>query len=306
MILTLTGENTFAIAAAEKQLAQAFAAKHGQNGIERVDAEDLTPARLPDLLMGATLFAPARLVIIKNLGANKSMHEALTEALGKASDDNTIVISDGALDKRTKLYKFLKTKSSFKEFPALSENQLVKWIQEEAKRLDGSISPSDARFLAERTGHNQWRLYHEIAKLASHNQTITKAIIEELVEPTPEGTAFELLDAALAGQPDGVRRLIANLRTEEDPYKLFGLLGSQVYALAAVATAGTRQPDQIAKETGLHPFVVRKTQSVAKRLGQARVAQIATDVALCDAQMKSTGADPWDLLQLCLLKIAAA
>lgn len=304
MILTLTGENTFAIAAAERQLVQAFAAKHGQNGVERVDAEDLTPARLPDLLQGATLFSPSRLVILKNLGANKSIQEPLTEALGQASDDNTIVISDGALDKRTKLYKFLKAKSNFKEFPALTDGQLVTWIQEEAKRLDGSISPTDARFLAERTGRDQWRLWHELPKLASHNQTITKAVIEELVEPTPEGTAFELLDAALAGQQDGVRRLISNLRTEEDPYKLFGLLASQVYALAVVTTAGTRSPDQIAKETGLHPFVVRKTQGVAKRLGQARVAGIATDVALCDAQLKSTGADPWDLLQLCLLKIA--
>jgi len=305
VILTLTGENTFAIAAAERQLAQAFVAKYGQNGIERVDAEDLTPARLPDLLQGATLFAPARLVILKNLGGNKAIQEPLTEALSKAADDNTIVVSDGALDKRTKLYKFLKANSSFKEFPALSEGQLAKWIQEEVTRLDGNISPTDARFLADRAGHDQWRLSHEIAKLASHNQVITQEVIEELVEPTPEGNAFELLDAALAGQQDGVRRLITNLRTEEDPYKLFGLLASQVYALAAVAAAGTRQADQIAKETGLHPFVVRKTQNAAKRLGQARIAQIATDVALCDAQMKSTGVDPWDLLQLCLLKIAA-
>src|SRR5258708_1273392 len=81
VILTFPGENTFAIAQAEKQLIAAFTEKHGANSVERVDAEELTFARLPDLLQGATLFAPARLVIIKNTAANKLILEPLGEAL---------------------------------------------------------------------------------------------------------------------------------------------------------------------------------------------------------------------------------
>jgi DNA polymerase-3 subunit delta len=85
---------------------------------------------------------------------------------------------------------------------------------------------------------------------------------------------------------------------------LFGLLASQVHTLAVVAAAGMRTPDQIAKEAGLHPFVVRKTQGVARRLGAGNIKRIAYDVALCDAQLKSTGVDPWQLISLCLQKIA--
>jgi len=302
--MTLTGENTFAIAAAERQLADAFTAKHGANGVERVDAEDITSARIPDLLQGATLFAPSRLVVIKNLAANKPILEPLTEALQHASADTTVVISDGSLDKRTKLYKFLKTKSSFKEFVPLSDSQLATWLQGEASRLGGALGLAEARFLVERGGRDQWRLANEIDKLVHYSPQVTHAAIEQLVEPTPEGTAFELLDAALAGKREDLARLIAALRTEEDPYKLFGLLATQVHALAVVATAGQRSPDAIAKDSGLHPFVVRKTQGVARRLGHERVAQIAADVATCDMQLKSTSADPWDLLQLCLQKIA--
>lgn len=303
MIIALTGENTFAIAAAERQLIDAFVAKHSQNGVERVDAEDLTPSRLPDLLQGATLFSPARLVIVKNVGANKPMLEPLAEALAHASADNTIVIADAALDKRTKLYKFLKAKSNFKELSPLSPSQLAKWAQEEAARLGGELGKTEAAYLIERAGPDQWRVSQELVKLVSHTPQVSKEVIDMLVEPTPEGTAFELLDAALAGNAVAVRHLITHLKSEEDPYKLFGLLASQVHTMAVVATAGTRSPDQIAKEAGLHPFVVRKMQAVAKRAGQARVGQIAADVALCDTQLKSTGADPWDLLQICLLKI---
>jgi DNA polymerase III subunit delta len=302
--MTFTGENTFAIAAAERHIVAAFAAKHGANGVERVDAENLTPARLPDLLQGATLFAPSRLVVIKNLGANKQILEPLTEALQNAADDTTVVIADGALDKRTKLYKFLKAKSNFKEFAALSDQQLATWLQGEATRLGGALGSPEARFLVERGGRDQWRLANEIDKLVHYSPEVTHAAIEQLVEATAEGTAFELLDAALGGKSENLSRLITALRTEEDPYKLFGLLASQVHALAVVTAAGQRSADAIAKDSGLHPFVVRKTQNVARRLGRERAAQIAADVATCDMQLKSTSADPWDLLQLCLLKIA--
>lgn len=305
MIMTLTGENSFAVAAAERQLIGAFTAKHGVNGVERVDAEDLTPARLPDLLQGATLFAPARLVIIKNLVANKPMLEPLAEALTHASSDTTVVIADSALDKRTKLYKLLKTHSTFKEFANLSDAQLTQWLQAESKQLGSSLGRTEAQFLLERAGRDQWRLAGELQKLAGL-AVIDKSAIEQLVEPTPEGTAFELLDAAFAGNKSAISTRLTALKTQEDPYKLFGLLASQVHTLAVVSTAGVRTPDTIAKEAGLHPFVVRRTKDVAARLGRARIKQMVADVATCDVQLKSTGADPWDLLQVCLYKVASS
>lgn len=303
MIITLTGENTYAIAQAERQVVDAFVQKHGANGIERVDAEGLEPVRLPDLLQGATLFAPVRLVILKNLAANKSVLEPLTEALRHAADETTVVVADAGLDKRTKLYKFLKT-GNFQEFPALDESKLVAWVQQETARADAEITKADAQYLVQRVGHDQWRLHHELAKLASYQPQINRGTIDSLVEPSPEGNAFELLDAALAGQTARVSQLVQGLKTEEDPYKLFGLLASQVHALAVCATAGGRSPEVIAKDAGIHPFVVRKTQALARRLGTPRVQRIAHEVADCDWHLKSTGADPWYLLETTLQKIA--
>lgn len=291
-------------AQAERQLAAAFTAKHGANGIERVDGEELTPARLPDLLQGATLFAPVRLVIIKNLAASKQIHEALAEALAAVSPDTTVVIADGNLDKRTKLYKFLKAKSNFQEFAPLDDTKLTAWVQQAVQAAGAEIAKADAQYLVQRSGHDQWRLHNEVEKLASYQPQINRGVIDSLVEPSPEGTAFELLDAALTGKPDQVTRIVAALKTTEDPYKLFGLLASQVHALAVISAAGSRAADQIAKDAGLHPFVVRKTQPLAKKLGAARVRAIAGDVADCDWQLKSTGVDPWQLLAVTLQKIA--
>lgn len=304
MIITLTGENTYAATQAERQVASAFVAKHGANGIERIDAEELDAARLPDLFQGATLFASVRLVVLKNISANKQIQEPLTEILGNAASDTTVVIADPHLDKRTKLYKFLKANTNFQEFAPLDEHKLVAWVQKRVAEANANISKPDAQYLVQRTGHDQWRLHHEIDKLVSYQSDLNRHVIDSLVEPSPEGNAFELLDAALAGQSQKVTNIVAALKTEEDPYKLFGLLASQVHALAVVAAAGGKSPDIIAKEAGLHPFVVRKTQPIARRMGLQQVQKIAQYVADCDWHLKSTGADPWHLLEVTLQKMA--
>lgn len=303
MIITLTGENTFAIAEATRQIIDTFAAKHGAHAIEQVDAEALQPSHLPDLLQGTTLFAPARLVVIKNLSANKALHEPLINALARTNQETTVVIADSSLDKRTRLYTFLKTKTTFKNLAQLSEAQQVAWIQQYATLLGGHISKDDALYLVRRVRSNQWQLYNDLKKLIDYQPAVTRQTIQDLTEQNPEGNAFELLDAALAGHAERVTELVAALKTQEDPFKLFGLLASQVHTLAVVAYADNRGADSIAKEAAVHPFVIRKIQQNAKNITKKRVQRMADAVATCDAHLKGSGGDPWQLIQIALGKI---
>jgi len=304
MIITLSGDNEFAIRNEVRRLRDAFTNKYGAHGIEQVDGEALDPRHLPSLLQGATLFASQRLVIIRGASANKEVWEALGDMADKVPSDTTVIIIEPSPDKRTKTYKTLKTKTDFKELTQPSDGELMQWAQKHAADLGGEIDKAEVVYLLDRAGRDQWRLSEEIAKLVSYDAKISRATIDQLVEPGLDGTVFALLDAALAGESKKVAHMVGQLKTQEDPYKLFGLLASQVHALAVVAAAGSRGADDIAKQAGMHPFVVRKTQSVAKRIGKNRIAAIASDVAQCDVQLKSTGADPWDLLKMCLLKVA--
>lgn len=305
MIITLVGENTFAIAEAEHELAAKFKAEFGEHGVSRVDGESFGPSGLGELLQGASLFAAERLVILKDAGHNKALWEALADWAKRVPETTTLLLVEPSIDKRTRTYKVLRSHSDFREFGLLEDYKLAKWVESQAEVLGATISPTDARYLVDRTGRDQWRMKHELEKLANYGSSIEQRSIDALVEPSPEGTAFELLDAALGGRQGRLSELINNLKNEEDPYKLFGLLASQVHALAVVGAAGDRSADQIAKDSGIHPFVIRKTQSLTKSLGKTRIKQIVDDTALCDVQLKSTGADPWQLIANCLNKIAA-
>lgn len=305
MILLLTGANDFAARQALDKLVAAMLSKHGAHAIERVDGESLDVSRLPDLLQGASLFASERLIILRDVTKNKPLWEALGDWAEKVPAEITFVILESSPDKRTRTYKQLQKHGKVHDFAELNEHELAKWAIGVAKEEGGSLDSRTAAYLVRHAGTNQWQLWGELHKLLSANPTITTETIDQLVEPSPQAGAFELLDAVMASNTARAMELLARLKASEDPYKLFGLLVSQVQTLALVATAQGRTSDSIAKDAGIHPFVAKKLLPLGRTTSYSQLRHVLASVALTDTQMKSTGVDPWVLLEQCLGKIAS-
>jgi DNA polymerase-3 subunit delta len=304
VIITLTGPNEFLIKQTLDGLVANFVKKHGAHGIERISGDAIEPSRLAELLQGVSLFAPQRLVILRDASKNKTLWDNLGDWLQQVPDETVLVIVEPTPDKRTKTYKLLQRTGELRTCNELTEPQLVRWLQNEATAGQGEIDTKTAQYLVQQVGTDQWRLWQELQKLLNRQTAITKQEIDELVEANPQATAFELLDAAMARKPDRVREIVTIIAANEDPYRFFGLLVSQVHAVAVVKYAGSKSADIIAKEAGLHPFVVRKTQASARAMTSELLKDMIESVALCDNQLKSTGADPWLLVEQCLSKIA--
>jgi len=305
MTILLSGANAFAIRQALDKLVTAMLNKHGVHAIERVDGETLDLARLPDLLQGGSLFAAERLVIMRDPGKNKPLWEALSDWVEKIPAEITLVIIEQSPDKRTRTFKQFQKHAKVHDFPELNEHELARWASSTAKDEGGELDAKTAAYLVRQVGTDQWRLWTELQKLLAYNPVITIESVNQLVEPNLQASAFELLDAVLAGKAATFVELLSRLKGSEDPYKLFGLLVSQIQTLALAITAQGKSPDAIAKETGIHPFVLRKMQPLTRTISYKQLQSVIASVALADTQMKSTGADPWVLLEQCLGKIAA-
>lgn len=303
MTITLCGENSFAIRQAVSQLVTKFSQKFGVNAIERLDGSTLTAAQLKGQVEAVTLFAPERLLLLTEASSNKELFAELGEIAATVSNGVTLVVIEGVLDKRTKTYKALKAATDFREFAVLNDAALQKWVVQEVEAGGGQITPQVARQLVERVGDDQWQLKGEIEKLLAHHKTIAAEHIELLVTPNLEVSAFALLDAAMAGHPKEATRLLRQLKVRSDPYEFFGLLVWQVQALALVAYAPSLSPPELAQQTGLKPFVVQKSQTLARRLGQARIKEMVEHLATLDMQLKSTGVEPWLLVEQAIAKI---
>ena len=102
MIMLLIGENSFEVERALRQIADDF-----DGTVEKIDGSDLQLSQLPDILMGVSLFATARTVVIRNLSANKSIWTVFGDWLPRISDDIHLVLVEPKPDKRMTTYKAL-------------------------------------------------------------------------------------------------------------------------------------------------------------------------------------------------------
>jgi DNA polymerase III delta subunit len=82
------------------------------------------------------------------------------------------------------------------------------------------------------------------------------------------------------------------------------MLAWQLHVLAIIKTAGDRSTDDIAREAKLNPFVVRKSQSIARNLSLSELKKLIADLLNIDLKTKRSNLDPDEALQHYLLKLA--
>jgi len=298
MITLLTGDNSFEMNEALKQLTQGFDGR-----AERIDGSTLEFKNLPDLLMGGTLFADKRLVIIKDLSHNSIVWEKLPEWLPRISDDIQLVLVDAKPDKRKTAYKEVKKYADIKEFNNWGDRDYPAaevWLGKRASELGLTLDKKVVRHIVERVGLDQWQLASGLEKLQSL-EDITLESINDTIEANPTENVFMLLETALDGHTNKVHDMIRTLELTEDPYQLFALLSSQAFQLAGVASAAAG--DNASKDLAIHPFVASKLSRHAKKFGRSGSAKLVRAFAQADADMKLSRGDPWLLIERALLSI---
>jgi DNA polymerase III delta subunit len=300
VITLLTGENSFELQRALDRISAGF---NGQP--ERLDGAEVAVGQLPELLMGGTLFADKRLVIIKSLSENKSVWDQLADWCEKVSDDIHLALVDPKPDKRTRTYKQLQKFAHIEEYRVWGERDIQKaesWVAEEARRQGWELNKKSAQALVARLGVDQWALVGALDKLAVVDE-VSPAVIEQIIEAQPSENVFNLFEAALSGERSDVQKMIRTLELNEDPYMVFGLLSGQAFHLAVLAV-GDKPPGDSAKDVGAHPFALSKLAPYARKLGKQGAKKIVAIFADADDAMKTSAAEPWLLIERALIKVA--
>ena len=295
MITVLTGENSYELHQALKAIIGAF---NGQP--ERIDGTTLELRQLPDLLMGGTLFATDRLVIVRGITENVALKSQLHEWLDRVDDSIHLVLIDEKLDKRTVLYKDLKKKANLRDFAQWGERDTstaVQWLLKQAPQLDRTT----ADHLVHRVGLDQWQLASALDILSNLDE-ITLKTIDEHIEPNRTENVFQLFELALEGKTQRIQDMLRTLELAEEPYGLFALLSSQAFQLAAVGLA--ESGDNSSKDAGIHPFVASKLEKHARRLGARGVLKVLAVFADADADLKRSRGEPWLLIEKSLLQVS--
>lgn len=305
MITVLTGSNSHLLLAELQKLTQNFIAEHGDIALERLEADEASYERIQEALKSMPFLASKKMVVIKSPSSSKQFTEKAEEIFDQLPESTDLILVEPKLDKRLQFYKLLKKKTELKEFNELDSRALASWLVGRAKEQNGSLSLADAQYLVERVGANQQIVSNELDKLLIYNSKITKASIDLLTDAVPQSTIFELIEAAFAGNTKKALQL--NLEQKAmgvEPQQVIAMLTWQLNVLAIIKTAGDKTADVVAKEAKLNPFVVRKSQNVARRLTLQEVKDHISALAKIDNQTKRTSLDIDEALQFYMLNLA--
>jgi DNA polymerase III delta subunit len=295
MITLWYGDNSYDLA----QALGDWMAEHPD--VIRIDGELVDRSSWQQHLMGVSLFSPRREAVIRNASKNRD----LWQELAVLPDDDLLdmLLVESKPDKRTATFKQLQKSGNTREFTSRTPLQLIAWLQQQAAAHNQVLSPAVARRLIERVGDDQWRLSSELSKILLMSPAeITRELVDIYTEASLETTTFELLDALFAGESSKVERLTTQLERTEDPYRFIGLVVSQVFAIALIAHA-TSLSDSLAKQAGIHPFVLKRLSPLARSLGTAGVEKLVAIVAQLDRQLKTTGQNPWLLIRAAFARV---
>ncbi len=286
------------------ELTEKFAAKYGEFALERIDGEEVEPQVIIDSLKSLPFLASRKMIVLRSLGKNKLASGQIEQIISSISKELDVIFYEPSADKRTSFYKTLKKHTEFEEHNELDSRQLAQWLSSEAQRRGGQLALSDASYLVEKVGQDQMLLASELQKLLIYDHQITRENIDLLVEPTPQGKIFELLEAAFSGRQAAALRLYDEQRAQKvEPQAILALVSWQLQLLALVKAGGNRPASKIAKDSGKSEFPLVKASRLAAKITDEKLKLMVEWALEIDWQGKTTALDMDEALKNYLISL---
>src|SRR3990167_7291155 len=125
MIISLAGDNYYALQARLKEIVADFSKKHGDMAIQKLDAYDIDLPRILEAVQTTPLFSKKQLIILRQLSLNKPAAETIEQIISSISELNDLVIYEPEIDRRSSYFKELKASTELEEFQELSAPNLA-------------------------------------------------------------------------------------------------------------------------------------------------------------------------------------
>lgn len=275
--------------------------------VEKGDKADFLPG-WKKALGAKGLFFAKQLLIVKNflLHSNAANLKDVLAYLEKeqelmADQDRVIIFWEEGLPKdKEKLFQYLLKNAKKQQFDLLSGFKLSEWIVSEAKKIDPAVSFSKTALeaLASYVPDDGQRLSLEIEKLATFKDggEISREDVEALVKSDAAANIFETVEALSGGDKARALKLFhEQLEKGEDPFYILSMYVYQYRNLLKIGEyffAGEQNAYTVAKQAGLHPFVVQKGMAQLRKTTLEKIKATYHGLAEMDLKIKTGEWDP--------------
>jgi DNA polymerase-3 subunit delta len=274
----------------------------------------LDAAQLHALGGARSLFASRRLVELRFAGRPaRELGEALAEAAGTDDDGCLWLVTSPRLDRTSTeaaWFARLDRAGWVVSIPRVERGELPRWLRERLARQGQQADADVLADIAERVEGNLLAADQEVRKLALllPPGRLSREAVREAVLDVARWDAFDLVGAALAGDPRRVRRCLAGLRAEgaAAPAVLWPLADAvRTLQRLALAEAAGRSAGAALRELRVWGERERTYPQALRRLAPPAVQRLLRACAVADRIAKGVGdGDEWQWLEAVALGLA--
>ncbi|MGN1015336.1 MAG: DNA polymerase III subunit delta [Butyricicoccus sp.] len=287
--------------------------------LEEFEGNSVSLEQLTNAIDSYPAMAERRVVVLKDLDVFKApaaLKEELPNILSDLPEYICLIIYYDTIelkpDKRTKLYTLINKIGCIADFSQLERHDLIPWVRRRVSAQKRHISDDTCDYLLFLCGTSMTNLVTEIDKACAHSATdeVTRKDIDAVCSKVLDAVIFDLTDAITAARFERALTLVGDLVAQKnEPIVLLGAVARHIqrmYAAKLIAASHGTEQDLMQVLDTKSAYYARKMRDSVRTvpLGWLRHALLLCGEA--DISMKTTGTDRQKVLELLLLRLAAA
>ena len=305
MLIFLYGEDDFRSGEKLKEIKNKFLGSADHADLSVLDFSQSSQPEIGGEIFVSGLFSSKKLIIFENLiskgkkESQEKMEKILKEKKNIAENKDITLLfwEEVSPKKNSRLFKIILKMTGIKkqEFKKLKGVLLEKWVKERMVKINPQLSISKEALskLVSYSGENTFILSNEIEKLInfSAGKEISEETVEKLVKANLSGNIFATIEAL--GRNDkktALKLLLEHVEAGDDPFYLLSMFCFQFRNMILVADSqknNISNEKEMAKNTGLHPYVVKKSLVALQNFSLDKLKKVYTSLSEIDTQSKT-------------------
>lgn len=292
-IYLLFGEEAYLRQQYKEKLVKALNPDGDTMNFSRYEGKGIEVKEIIDLCETMPFFADRRVILIENSGFFKNKCEDLAEYLKELPDYAFLLFVETEVDKRSKMFKTVKSSGRAVEFAKQDEKTLMRWAAGILAREGRKITQRDMELLLTKTGTDMGNLRMELEKLITYTDgrdVVTGEDIEEICTTQTTNKIFDMVRAVTEKNQKRALDLYYDLLTlKEPPMRILFLLAKQFRQLLLtkqLSGEGASQ-SEIASRLGVPSFAVRNIASCARSYSVEELEEAVKDFVDSEEAVKT-------------------
>ncbi len=308
----LFGEEAYLKQQYKQKLLDALNPDGDTMNFSRYEGKGIEVKGIIDLCETMPFFADHRVILLEDTGFFKNKCEELADYIKELPDYMILIFAESEVDKRSRMYKAVKSAGRVVEFARQDEKMLMRWAVGVLAKEGKKITQRDMELLLTKTGTDMGNLRMELEKLINYTwgrDVITAGDIEEVCTTQTQNKIFDMVRAVTEKNQKRALDLYYDLLTlKEPPMRILFLLAKQyrqMFLAKQLSGEGASQ-NEIMSRLGVPAFAVRNILACARSYSLEELEEAVNDFVDAEEAVKTGRLGDVLSVELLIIKYSSA